>query len=279
VVRVAADINFDSLTRVEEKFDPESQVMRSSTVNDERVESSTSSGSGSGGGSGGLAGVAPNTLNETNNLSLGPSNTSKTTKKVTDSQYDINKTVDNIIQSPGGVKRLSAAVFISARMEGTGTNRVANPRSPEEMEKIRRIVQSALGIQEGNDALRQDEITVEEMPFNDQVAFELTQQLEKQQTRWMWIDVGKQVLFGLLAVGVLFFFWRIFQKTPNDSIPVGIPVGELVVKNRGTHSNGASPDRKPGVVTVDVLNRLIQENPTNMTRAIKSWMTSEDRSS
>ena len=28
----------------------------------------------------------------------------------------------------------------------------------------------------------------------------------------------------------------------------------------------------PGVVTVEVLNRLIKENPTNMTQAIRDWM-------
>ena len=29
---------------------------------------------------------------------------------------------------------------------------------------------------------------------------------------------------------------------------------------------------QPGVVTVDVLNRLIRENPNNMTQAIRDWM-------
>jgi hypothetical protein len=29
---------------------------------------------------------------------------------------------------------------------------------------------------------------------------------------------------------------------------------------------------QPGVVTVDVLNRLIKENPANMTQAIRNWM-------
>jgi hypothetical protein len=28
----------------------------------------------------------------------------------------------------------------------------------------------------------------------------------------------------------------------------------------------------PGVVTVDVLNQLIKENPDNMTQAIRNWM-------
>ena len=30
---------------------------------------------------------------------------------------------------------------------------------------------------------------------------------------------------------------------------------------------------EPGVVTVDVLNRLVRENPDNMSQAIRTWLT------
>ena len=33
--------------------------------------------------------------------------------------------------------------------------------------------------------------------------------------------------------------------------------------------------KRPPVVTVEVLNQLIRESPTNMTQAIRSWMTRE----
>ena len=39
VVRVSAEINWDTITRTEEKYDPESQVIRSSTINDEDTRS------------------------------------------------------------------------------------------------------------------------------------------------------------------------------------------------------------------------------------------------
>ena len=50
--------------------------------------------------------------------------------------------------------------------------RKAVPRAPEELQKLRRIVQSALGLQLDNHAARQDEITLEEMPFTDWFAAE-----------------------------------------------------------------------------------------------------------
>src|SRR5438552_4087020 len=67
VVRVAAEINLDSLTRTEEKFDPDVQVPRMTTLNDESVDSTTSSG-------GGVPGVASNT--DTNSASSSPLNNS-----------------------------------------------------------------------------------------------------------------------------------------------------------------------------------------------------------
>jgi flagellar M-ring protein FliF len=275
VVRVAADINFDTLSRTEEKFDPESQVVRISTVNDEDVESSNP-------GTGGVAGVSTDANTDTNNTAAvsSPTVNNHTRKKVTNNQYEINKIVSNLMQTPGGIKRLSAAVFVAARTTVSGTNRVVTPRTPEEMQKLRRIVQSALGIHEA-DPTRQDEITVEEMPFNEQPAIELTQQLDKEQTRQFWWDMARNAVYPLLALGILLFFWRTFRRTPSADIPLGIPVeamangdglgnGHLLGNGRGLGARG-----KPlthGVVTADVLNQLIRENPNNMTQAIRSWI-------
>jgi hypothetical protein len=40
----------------------------------------------------------------------------------------------------------------------------------------------------------------------------------------------------------------------------------------GTRFPDYSLEPQPGVVTVDVLNRLIKDNPNNMTQAIREWM-------
>src|ERR1035437_5778531 len=42
IVRVSADINYDTLSRTEEKFDPDGQVVKTQTKNDENNDSSTS---------------------------------------------------------------------------------------------------------------------------------------------------------------------------------------------------------------------------------------------
>jgi flagellar M-ring protein FliF len=268
VVRVSADINFDSLSRVEEKFDPESQVVRISTINDENMDTTTASANG------GVPGVTTNSGAETNTtVAAAPTIGSRTRKKVTNNQYEINKIVSNMMQTPGSIKRLSAAIFVAANVTGSGTNRIVTPRTPEEMKKIQHIVRSALGIQEGVDALRQDQIAVEEMPFNEQLPTEVTQQFEKEQKKQFWWDLVKNGVYPLLAFGVLFYFWRTIKRMPAESIPIGVPIGKMAGNGNVRLNGNGHGQHEPATVTVDVLNQLIRENPSNMTQAIRSWMS------
>jgi flagellar M-ring protein FliF len=262
VVRVAAEINFDTTTRTEEKYDPDVQLPRIATVNDEKTETTTTTPS-----AGGVPGVSTNGNGETNVVAAMPVTGNHTQKKVTSNQYELNKTTSNMMQAAGGIRRLSAAVFVAAKVEGTGSSRKTVSRSPEELEKLKRLVQNALGIQD-KDPLRQDQITLEEMPFNETPAQEISRQLDKQQKYDFWWSLAGKAIYPLLAAGVLFAFWRLFQRTPSDAIPVGVRLGEHEAPgiNRLAGRNG------PPVVTVEVLNELIRENPTNMTQAVRSWM-------
>jgi len=65
-----------------------------------------------------------------------------------------------------------------------------------------------------------------------------------------------------------------------------VPVNRLAMHVGNGHGNGHSngngnghhhgleprPEPASGVVTVEVLNQLIKENPQNMTQAIRAWL-------
>jgi flagellar M-ring protein FliF len=269
VVRVSADIDWDTITKTEEKYDPDGQVVRTSVINDETTDSSTLNG----GGTPGLAANSNSDGGGTNAAPATPLNGSHTRKKVTNSSYEINKTTSSILQAAGGLRRISCAVFIAQGFEGKGADRKAVPRTPEELQKIRHIVQSAMGIQENGDANRKDEITLEEMPFNDQMSMELTQQLDRQEKGQYWVEVAQRTVYPALAIGILFMFWRALKRTEANEIPIGIPLG-----TGNGNGNGRGRHLKPGcpgsdIVTVEVLNQLIRENPANMSQAVRSWLT------
>ncbi|HEY1171656.1 MAG TPA: flagellar basal-body MS-ring/collar protein FliF [Verrucomicrobiae bacterium] len=267
VVRVSAEINYDTVSRTEEKYDPEGQVLRSATVNDEDTQSAANPAGG------GVAGAAVNASTTTNaTAALTNMNTSK--KKITNNQYEINKTTSTLTQVAGGLRRVTAAVFVASQVSGAGTNRVVTARTPEEMQKLRRIVQSALGVT----AEEAESITLEEITFNDQAAVETTRLLDVQQQRDFYWNIGKNVGYVLAALLVLFSFWRLLQKTTVESIPLGVPVGELMNGENGhahgRNGNGSNGDKgRSNVVTVEVLNQLIRDNPDNLTQSIRTWMT------
>jgi flagellar M-ring protein FliF len=260
VVRVSADLNWDTISRTEEKFDPDGQVARSTTVNDEDTDSATAN-------QGGVAGMSAGTVDAngaTNAAPATPVNSSRTKKKVTSNTYEINKSTSNILQAAGGIKRLTAAVFVAQQFQGKGADRKAVPRTPDELLKLRHIVESALGIQDSTDSAG---ITLEEMPFNDQFATDVTQQLDQQEKRQYWTELGLKLVYPALALGIVFMFWRALKRIKTDDIPVGVPLG-----NGSGHYNKPGASGPGGMVTVEVLNQLIRENPANMSQAVRSWM-------
>jgi hypothetical protein len=98
------------------------------------------------------------------------------------------------------------------------------------------------------------------------------------------VDLARKALYPALGLVALLVLLRAFKKTPVQEIPLGIPVGRLALEGRNGRGNGNGNGHRPsrfgeyplepeqGVVTVEVLNRLIKENPSNMTHAIREWM-------
>jgi flagellar M-ring protein FliF len=260
VVRVAVEVNTETINRTEEKFDPEGQTVRQSNTTEENSDATTAN-------AGGVAGVAANASTETNANAVASNNT-HTRKKTTNNQYEINKSSSAFLDAPGGIKRISAAVFIASKYDGTGADRKSVARSAEELEKLRKIVQSALGIQTDAAANRKDEITLEEMPFSEAFGTEVAQQMDQQQKHQLFWDIGKNIGYVLLALAIMFIFLRTLKRTPADLVTIPSPASR---RPSNGHSDGS-------VVTAEVLNRLLRENPDNMMEAVRGWMKPTDAS-
>ena len=273
IVRVSADINYDTLTQTEEKYDPDGQVVRTETKNDEINDSTTTATTTA------PVGVSSNvSTNETTQAgsSSNPVNNTQNHKTTSTTEYEIGKTTSSTMQAAGGIKRLTASVSVAEQMDGTGADRKPVARTPEQLDELRSLVTSALGI----DASRGDSLSLEELPFNDDFATDVTKELNQQQQKDFWITLGRNAIYPALGIAALLILLRLFKQTPVQEIPIGVPVGRLMAKQNGNgNGNGNGHGRygeeyepQPGVVTVEVLNRLIKENPANMTQAIRDWM-------
>ncbi len=288
VVKVSTEMNFDTLTKEETKYDPDGQVVRHSDTRDEITESVT----------GGQTTSAPGIQNNTTasitsgvpaatetNLPSASATKSKTSKKDSKSDYEFNKVVSKLAQEPGVVTRMSASVSLRLRFEGTGAERKAVPRSADELDKIKRLVRGALGIEEIS--ARKDVVVVEELPFNDAPALEMASLMQKQEKKTMIFDVLRLVMYPGLALVIMAFLWKQFKGTKLDDLPVGMQMSDFAAEGGGLEALKRMPrsenggydkgDDKSRVVTVDVLNQLIRENPQNMSQAVRSWMSRKSR--
>ncbi len=135
---VSAEIDLDRLTENSEIYDPEGQVIRSTqTVQDgtkaneansaDVVGSEMSSGDESGSGA----------------------HSNESTRSEETINYEISKTTRMHVKESGAVKKLSVAVLIDGIYENVeGAAPSYKARSAEEIEKIKKLVKSAIGFDE-----------------------------------------------------------------------------------------------------------------------------------
>ena len=111
------------------------------------------------------------------------------------------------------------------------------------------------------------------MEFNTKPAEEMMLKFEKTQDRQFYFELARQGLYVGLPVVFIMLFVRMLKRTHADDIPLGV-----ALRIDGEEENKDEEDElEPGVVTVDVLNRLLRENPDNMTQAIRSWLSEEPK--
>lgn len=150
---VSADVDFSQVEKTEEKFDPQSQVVRSQkTATEKTVENATS-------GTNNVAGARGNdptaTVPTTGQQTLRNGNDER---QATTTNYEIDRTITKTIGGGGRVNRLNVSVVVDHKM--VSKNRVA--RTAGELSQIEQLVTAAVGI----DPNRGDTIVVQTMPFD-----------------------------------------------------------------------------------------------------------------
>jgi flagellar M-ring protein FliF len=163
VTRVTAQINFDQVERTEERFD-QTPVARQETRTVETTNGSSQTPTSTPAPTPPVATPAPGAAPQAPAASTHSTTTTRETENVS---YELSRIVAKTLTTPGEVQRLSMAVMLNTNtktVQGPDKKEVREPapRSPEELEKIRRIVMGAVGFNQA----RGDEVTVVEMPFD-----------------------------------------------------------------------------------------------------------------
>ncbi|WP_417672535.1 flagellar basal-body MS-ring/collar protein FliF [Pseudodonghicola sp.] len=151
-VKVNVDLSTAREVIVEQTYNPDQQVVRST---DSRAEQRAGS---EGGGNVGVENNIPAALADPNAGSS--SSQSKSGESV---QYEIGNTRREVVREAGEVQRISVAVLINGIYTVDGSDVTYSERSPQELERLTELVKTAVGY----DARRGDSISVDSLRFMD----------------------------------------------------------------------------------------------------------------
>ena len=271
VVRVSADIDTESTTLSEEKFDPEGQVIRSQTTTE---DSNNTTESRSAGGPVGVAANVPDKAGPTPAAAASrPTSVTEGVRKNHTTNYEINRTTTNIVRNPGTVKSLTAAVFITPRVQPAAPTKKGEPaaeptvlkRTPEEIAALRQVVINALGLKPAPGQSLDDLVTVQETPFEAAAAVPAEMEALQSDGRLQsWIDVARRWSAVAAALVILVVFWKVLARQKLEPVPV-----EVLAM---TPTDAARSLPNSNSITPELLNELIRQKPANAGVALRDWV-------
>lgn len=200
---VAADIDFSQIESSEERYNPQSQVVRSQQTTTE-ARNSTQPGQTNAAGARSNNPAAPTPVPAPATAGA-TQNDNRNTSTV---NYEIDKTTRKTVGGGGRVSRMTVSVVVDNKT----VNGVEAARTPDEIKQIQDLVGGAIGI----DPNRGDSVVVQTMPFDKPADTALPPTaLEKYQK---FVPSGlKYGALVLVAVLLLFFVILPARKALNNA--------------------------------------------------------------
>jgi flagellar M-ring protein FliF len=261
VVRVSVDVNTSSSTTMEEVFDPDVQVLRSSTVTEDVNTSSEQR-------SGGAVGVSSNTPGSNAENNAPPVANSQQSRKSRKEDFEIGRSTISTVRNAGEIERMTAAVFVALKTTGEGDARQAQPRSAAEIEDLRLMVVNSLGVVPEKGKTLDQIVSVQEVDFATDTLTVQTAGIEPDVQMNTWIDLGQKVAMVAFGLFAFVYFVRVLKRSQADAVSL-----ELFRSRDG----GGGARELESQVTPEMLNELIARKPDNVGQTLKQWMSAEQK--
>lgn len=300
--KVTADIDYDKVTTSAEQFDPEGQVARSTqSVQENENESEAKQN---------------NSVSVQNNLpglpaegGAGGGNARQNIRTEETTNFEISKTVKSHTREGGQVKSLSVAVLVDGIYTKDKEDKIEYAeRSPEEIDRIKKLVASAIGFNEK----RGDKLEVVNMRFAEgdelftpTVSDGVIMGMNKDDL----FRLAETGILGLVSILVVLLVLRPMASkllAPRedggmamgaDGMPMlgadgkpmlaGPHLGTLMIERAGQNAAAeaaaqneemidiASVDGKLRATSVQKVNEIIDRYPNEAVSVIRSWMFQE----
>lgn len=155
-VQVSAEIDTSRQTTQEQRYDPDGQVVRSTSTSASNSQDNQAQPDG-------VVGAQQNIPGGEDPAMMALGSTSGDQSEITN--YEISNTTTTTVREPGQIQRVSVAVAVDGVLtppEGGEGEPTYAPRSEEDMQRIEALVRSAMGFSED----RGDQVSVINVRFN-----------------------------------------------------------------------------------------------------------------
>lgn len=265
IVRVSAEIETEATSLMQEKYDPEGQVVRSQTITEDISNSKEDK-------AGGAVGITANTPGGADKTAADataaagqqqkPSSTTESNRKNRTTSYEIGRVVTNVTRQPGSIKSLSASVFISER--GVGADGKPIKRTAEELQALKQIVINALGLRADNGRSVDSLVSLQETAFQTEPVSAQIQKIQSETRVQGWIETASRYIAMGVAAIVLLVFWRMLKKQKIEPVPMELLAEAPDPTKRALQTNGG--------LSPELLNELIRQKPANIGTALRDWV-------
>lgn len=215
VVRVTAELNFEKSNTQIEQYDPDLVAIRSeqrttqkgSQLEGALAQTSPAAAGAAGAGAGGAAAI-PTTPAATNT-------TSDNSEDVI-TNYEVSKTIRNIIGEVGSIKRLTIAVMVDGAYKETKTpegeiTKEYQARSQEDLNRFASIIKNAVGFSE----TRADQFEIVSLPFDNTMLETSRKELEQPNKLTTYLPYAKKIGTILLLLVAFLYVKKKVKKMFN----------------------------------------------------------------
>jgi len=254
VVRVTTDLDFQQVEKTSEMFDANSPSVRS----EERTKTS---------------------LATSDKPSEASESTQDDNSETVITNYELNKTVEHLINAVGTVDRLSVAVLVDgvySEVEGEdGAEMIYQPRSQEELDRLASIVKNSVGF----DPQRNDQIEMVNIAFDRQNLEDDRRLLDTMYQQEFYWEMGKKIGLALL---LLFVFFYVKKKSSKLFAALGKLVPATVPRPQQQMPSATSimteeplepvlPEKRQAKL-IDKMQETAREEPEEIAKVIKTMM-------
>ncbi|HOV98546.1 MAG TPA: flagellar basal-body MS-ring/collar protein FliF [Bacteroidota bacterium] len=259
LVQVNADLDFRQIQRTMEEYDPDKTAIRSEQISEEKTPVSDT---------------------------MPPATRSNTV-----TNYEVNKTVENIVESVGAINRLTVAAVVNGIEKKEDVNGEAKteyiPRPQQDMEQLTELVKRAVGFS----SERGDEVSVVNMQFGNGIHDD---EFVYKQTPWTeWSDIIQKIFLIAAMIGAVLvlrsLLGRMKQKGTGEE-----ETGEVFAQKASiTQAAGKLQHKKASIslpspedeISEEALMReekrkrvasYMKDKPDEAARLLKVWLSEEE---